>query len=336
MTAQSSGLQHQVRETVVLRLHCIGALKQHFALYAHVHLLTERRAAANEHFVVRLKQETVVVQPEAVVEFNGEQLRLDLHLFFRLGVNHAAGYVNLAHRGFFRQTAGTENQIFHTLVVGVGKGVRLIDLAVNNHDQVLELVFARGYEELVFVAQLYIFRCAVQYTLQVNSQGEVGSVELHAVEHGAGGRGIFAQPVGCGYQTADCRNILVQTVEARAEHCTLYLYRVLQSRQDSGYVNRVAVHEPERAEVGIADRVYGLCAVVSAHHTNCIGISLAAESSGEVQQAIQRLVRFHLVVHRPFDFAVDAGECAVGVHNHYIAVLQTHIAVQHAVHQITV
>ena len=116
----------------------------------------------------------------------------------------------------------------------------------------------------------------------------------------------------------------------------MYLYRVLQSRQDSGYVNRVAVHEPERAEVGIADRVYGLCAVVSAHHTNCIGISLAAESSGEVQQAIQSLVRFHLVVHRSFDFAVDAGECVVGVNDYYITVLQTHIAVQHAVHQITV
>ena len=220
--------------------------------------------------------------------------------------------------------------------MGVGKGVRLIDLAVNNHDQVLEFVLARGNEELVFVAQLDIFRCAVQYTLQVDSQGEVCAVELHAVEHGAGGRRIFAQPIGCGYQTADCRDVLVQAVEARAEYSTLDLDCVLESRQDSGYVNRVAVHEPERAEVGIADRVYGLCAVVSAHHTYCIGVCLTAESSGEVQQAVQSLVRFNLVVHRPFDFAVDASECAVGVHDHYIAVLQTHIAVQHAVHQITV
>ena len=276
------------------------------------------------------------MQSQTVVEFNGKELCLYLHFLFGLRINDATRYIHLAQRCFFGQTAGTQNQVFHTLVVGICKCIRLIHLAVDNHYQVLEFVLSRGNEQLVFVAQFDIIGRAVQYTFQVNRQRQIRPVELHTVQHGAGSRSIFAQAVSRSNKAANGCHVLIQAVESRTEHSTLYLHRVLQSRQDSGYINRVAVHQAERSKIGIADRMNRLCAIVLTHHANGIRICFAAETAGKVQQAIQRLILLHLVVHRALHFAVDAGQSVVGVHNHHIAIFQTHIAIQHTIHQVAV
>ena len=114
------------------------------------------------------------------------------------------------------------------------------------------------------------------------------------------------------------------------------LNRVLQTRQDGGHVYRIAVHQSERRKIGIADRMYRLRTIVLTHHTHRIGVCLAAETAGKVQQPVQCLVWLQLIVHRTLHLAVYASQSTVRVHYHHIAVLQTHIAVQHTVHQVAV
>ncbi len=138
------------------------------------------------------------------------------------------------------------------------------------------------------------------------------------------------------YQRTDRINLIAQLIESRTEYCTLNLYHILITVENT--VNRydITIVYLKSSHLKLPYVIDRLLSAGLTQQTDTLLIGIACKATCILQQGGDTLRLKHLVKHRTLDITLYLYQGIVRTHDYHVIILQTNIARHLAIKNIVI
>ncbi|KAF5037993.1 hypothetical protein DSECCO2_558850 [anaerobic digester metagenome] len=328
---------HQRGEPFVLTYLGILPAKQHLAADGHVLLHLVARGAAHHHLVVGLQRETGIARHDLPV---GQGESEPFTGLFRHGgaggVLEAAVDIDAGGGGGFRQSAGTQDNVFDRHVLGIGIAVGMAHFSSDIDGEVALEREHRGDVQQVVLPQFDIGDLPTEQRVQTERLHGAGEVFVLAVEQCPLQVSVAGGALGHLDQVAHGADLLTDSVLSGAIDRSGYLHHVGVFVQDSAHLGTVAILEPESTVLRLTEGVGFHLFTPLTEHGDVAAVGVSAVAARIADEVFQRFALFQFVPHGALHLTNGLRQNAVGFHHHDVAFLQGDVGHVVPFHQVLV